>query len=152
MAQNTTAQLLGILGQWRTGVWRSGGHMGYEERKSPSGVQGQNSVGCGSKPPEARYAYTICNWQTHFPSNIEHWLNNTVDSLTVNFTTMHLHTIPKTLRISPNPKTHSGRDWVSACPTVPSRGYATDFGPRFLQQFFRYWRTCCAVCVHIRIP
>jgi len=30
--------------------------------------------------------YTICSWQTHFWSSIEHWLTNTVDSLTVNFT------------------------------------------------------------------
>ena len=33
----------------------------------PSGVQEQGSGGSlGAKPPEARYAYTICSGQTHF--------------------------------------------------------------------------------------
>jgi len=58
-----------------------GGRVGIEGLRS----RGRARWRSGTKAPEARYTHTSCSSQTHFPGSVEHWLNNTLDRLTVNF-------------------------------------------------------------------
>ena len=67
-------------------------------------------MGLWTKPD----THAVCSWRMHFSCIMEHWLNNTLDKLTVNFTDLWSWPHPtlekkKTLWISTKPKTHHRR-------------------------------------------
>ena len=87
--------------------------------RSPSGLQGQtHSGGMGAKPPEARYVYPVCSRQKHFPSSIEHRLNNTLD----NFTDVWLHSIASQKKLLSKCQNLPSPRWNGHMPT---HGYAS---------------------------
>ena len=93
-------------------VWD--GNRRLEDRSPAAGSRGRAPAGIWSQiPHEPDCTYTVCSWRTHFPSNMEHWLNSILDNLTVNFidwfmslSPFHLH---KTFWLSVNPKTQCRR-------------------------------------------
>jgi len=104
--------------------WRSQGLMeGWAQRVWGTPQQGprpERRWGLGAKPPEARYAYTICSGQTHFRDVF-------IEDMRCTFRLMRSllppdPTAPKTLHICANLMTRPG--WGRWAP-MPHRGYAT---------------------------